>query len=583
MSDLRYYNPAWIEPTDEVVRCDVCVYGASAAGVMAALAAADEGLAVQLVQPGGHIGGMTTGGLGWTDFGNKDAVGGAARRFYQALGTHYGKAEEWNFEPSAAQTILDRELRLSGITPRLFQYVDRVDVENGRIVAARMLGGLTIEARVFIDASYEGDLMAIAGVPYHVGRESNDQYGETLNGIQVRSPDDHNGDHHQFDSPVSPYRIDGDPASGLLPGIEDDDLTRRRGQGDHRVQAYNFRICMTDDPGLRIDWQAPDDYDPADYVLLDRWLRLEKSAFNEQVPAQDGDLTRVRKFDKLPNRTPGGYWKTDSNNHGPVSSDFIGGSHRWPEASHFERESIFQAHVRWQQGLYYHIANADGIPDKYRRAYRRWGLSRDEFAETNGWPHQLYVREARRMVGSHVVTEHDCLHRVRTRHSIGLASYTMDSHHTCRFVRGEGVSARVMNEGNVEVPPSEPFGIDYGCVVPPRNSISNLLVPVCLSASHIAYGSVRMEPVFMILGQSVGIAASLAIRDACDVQDVAYPMLKSRLLDAGQRLGAAATTGTSKRGTDNSPVDIKGGFRRATPRPAHRRSRVAAGEARSSD
>ncbi|MEM6562244.1 MAG: FAD-dependent oxidoreductase [Planctomycetota bacterium] len=541
--DVHYFQPEWVEHDPRRLEVDACVYGASAAGVVAAITLADRGQRVALLQPGGFVGGMTTGGLGWTDLGQREAIGGAALAFYRALGAYYRKDIEPQFEPSAAMTIFEQELSRAGVMPLFHRYLDGVDVQGGTITAAHFLGGLTVSARIFIDATYEGDLLAAAGVPYRVGRESNDVFGETLNGIQVRDGVDHfNRDHHQFNGPVSPYVTENDPTSGLLPGILDEDLRERRGQGDHRVQAYNFRVCMTDDPDLRVDWQKPDGYDPADYVLLERWLRSEKDEFNEQVPAQDGDMTRPRKFDKLPNPTPGGYHKTDTNNHGAVSSDLIGGSDDWPEATYEQREAIFQKHVRWQSGMYYHIANAPGIPEKYRRAYRRWGLARDEFPDTGHWPHQLYVREARRMSADHVITEHDCTHRTQVDDPIGLASYTMDSHNTTRFVVGQGADARVMNEGNVEVMPSRPFGVGYRSVIPPAGSVKNLLVPICLSASHIAYGSVRMEPVFMILGQSVGIAASMLLgRSSIDTHCLSYAELRPELLKAGQVLETSET------------------------------------------
>lgn len=557
---MRYDHPAyfrneWIQPTDRVVRTEVCIYGASASGVIAAVTLVRRGHRVTLLQPGGFVGGMTTGGLGWTDSGKKAAVGGMARQFYRDLGGRYGKPEEWQFEPHAADAVLQGYLDEAGIEPIFYQYLDTVDMRGQKITAATMIGGLRVEADLFIDATYEGDLLAKAGVNFTVGRESNATYGETLNGVQVRcETDDPFGDHHQFDSPVDPYRIEGDPSSGLLPGILDEDLTTRQGEGDRRIQAYNFRVCMTDDPSLKIDWVQPEGYDPADYVLLDRWLASGKSAFNEQLMHDPAYHTPIRKFDVLPMRTANGYRKTDTNNHGAVSSDFIGGNQSWPEGDYLTRERIFQDHVRWQQGLYWHIANSPTVPVRYREAYRKWGLARDEFGETGHWPHQLYVREARRMVSDHVVTEHDCLGRRRASKSIGLASYTMDSHHTARFVRVVDGRPQVLNEGNVEVGPSAPFAIDYRCVVPARGQCVNLFVPVCLSVSHIAYGSVRMEPVFMLLGESVGVAASLCLGRRCSAQDLPYPFLRSELEAAGQVLEDPAVQESAAPLVSSSPL-----------------------------
>jgi hypothetical protein len=483
---------------------------------------------------------MTTGGLGWTDFGRKHTVGGLARQFYRDLGTHYGEDETWRFEPHVATAVLQRYLDDADIQPQLYQYLDRADMADGRIASLYMLGGLRVDADYFLDATYEGDLLAAAGVSYTTGREPNARYGERLNGIQVRDqPHQTHAMHHQFDDVVDPYRIEGDPDSGLLPGILAEDLSLRQGEGDHRIQAYNFRICATDDPSLKIDWPKPAGYDPDDYVLLERWLHSEKNDFNEQLMDESNYHTPIRKFDVLPHRTANGYRKTDTNNHGAVSSDFIGGSQGWPEGDYSQREQIFQAHVRYQMGLYYHTVHSSNVPQRYRDAYAQWGLAGDEFEQTGHWPHQLYVREARRMLADHVITEHDAMHRCTADDSVGLASYTVDSHNTTRFVKVADGRARVMNEGNVEEGPAGPFGISYRCTVPARGQCENLLVPICLSASHIAYGSARMEPVFMGLGQSLAIAASLCLDSRCAVQDLGYDELQPELTAAGQVLEAA--------------------------------------------
>ena len=532
----HYYQAAWIQESHASLTCDVCIYGGTAAGVVAAVKAARIGLKVTLLQPGLHLGGMTTGGLGCTDYGRKHVIGGMSRQFYRDLGAAYGKEEEWHFEPHVAEALIERMAGESGIVIRRAAFLDRVEMTGDRITAVTLLGGSRVAAKVFIDATYEGDLMAKAGVSYTVGREGNAVYGEQLNGIQVRTQ-------HQFSHVVDPYVTPGDPASGLLPGVVADDLSKRQGEGDHRVQAYNFRICMTDDPALKIDWTRPADFDSRQYVLAARWFSGPKDACNEQLKSKDGVPGTVpSKFDILSVRTAGGYHKTDTNNHGPVSSDFIGANYDWPEASYEAREALFQRHVAYQMGFYWYLANAPEIPERYRTAYGRWGLSRDEFGDTGHWPHQLYVREARRMVSSYIITEHDCRGEVRPEDPIGMASYTMDSHNCARFVKlEEGGVARVLNDGDVQVPPTDPYPISYRAVVPKRGQCANLIVPVCISASHIAYGSARMEPVFMVLGESAALAAGLAIKHNCAVQDVPYSELHEQLIAAGQVLALPAT------------------------------------------
>ena len=537
--DLHYFHPSWIEPTDQTLEADLCIYGGTAAGVIAAVRASQLGLKPILLHPGKILGGMTTGGLGWTDFGRKETIGGLAREVYRRIGDLYGVDEEFQFAPGKAQAVIDQLIDDSRADVRLGQYLDGAEIEDGRIAAVHLLGGLTVRARMFIDATYEGDLLAAAGVTFTVGRESNAKYDESLNGTQVR-------DQHQFGpAKISPFVEPGNPASGLLPNIEPADARHRIGRGDHRLQAYNFRVCMTDDPDLKIDWQKPEGYDPLDHELLVRWYaQAEKDDYNDPLkpPWQeekaynpDGHVI-PSKFDVFPHRTAGGYGKTDTNNHGPVSSDFIGANYAWPTADYATRERIFQRHVTYQQGLYWTLANDPRIPERYRDAYGAWGLPNDEFAATGHWPHQLYVREGRRMVSDHVITEHDCMGTVRAEHSVGLGSYTLDSHNCSRFIRFTDDGPVVMNEGDVQVPPTDPYPVDYRCIVPADGECANLLVPVCISASHIAFGSARMEPVFMTLAESAAAAASVAIEENLAVQDVPYKALRPHLEETGQAL-----------------------------------------------
>lgn len=506
MSRLAYYRPDLVAAHPGTQDTEVCVYGATAAGVIAAVQVAAMGRRVLLLDPGDHLGGMSAGGLGWTDSGNKQAIGGLARDFYRRVGAAYGRPEEWAFEPHVAETVCEGLVREHAITVIRRQYLATAELDGVAIRSIAMLGGLVVRAAMFIDATYEGDLMAAAKVPYTVGREANDQYSETINGVQVRSK-------HQFGTTVDPYVVAGKPESGLLPGIDPEPLAAE-GSGDHRIQAYNFRVCLCDDPANRIPFARPDAFAARWYELLLRHLAT-------------GSTSVLGKFDRLCVHS-----KTDTNNNGPVSTDFIGQNFAWPTAGYTERETIFQAHVAWQQGYHWLLASDARVPEAVRTRYAAWGLAKDEFTTTGGWPHQLYVREARRMVADYVISEHDCRHHHVAEDPVGLASYTMDSHNCRRFVR----DGHVMNEGDVQVAPSGPYGVSYRAIVPPHGSCPNLAVPVCCSATHIAYGSLRMEPVFMLLGQAAATAACQAIAAGLPLQDLPYPPLRERLLADGQIL-----------------------------------------------
>lgn len=504
-SQPHYYQGNWFEEKNEEVDVDVCVYGGTAAGIMAAVTATQEGLRVTVLHPGRFIGGMTTGGLGYTDIGNKEAIGGLARQFYRSIGQRSGVEELWKFPPHLAQETIEEVVEEQQLEIRRACYLSHVIGSSSRIEKIVMLGGLSVSARCFIDATYEGDLMAMAGVSYATGRESNTTYGESHNGFQMHES-------HQFDCPVDPYIREGHPESGLLPYVVPEKPTES-GSGDRRIQAYNFRVCMTDDPEIRIPFAKPADYDPALYEIALRWLRCTTT-----------DV--FRKFDRVTKN------KTDTNNHGAVSTDFIGANWRWPEASHAEREVIFQRHVQYQRGLQWFMSNDVRVPDKIRGEYSRWGLARDEFSETENWPHQLYVREARRMVSSYVITELDCMGKTACDDPVGMAAYQMDSHNCARIVQ----NGRVRNEGDVQIRLTAPFPISFRSIIPKGGEVENLIVPVCLSASHIAFGSIRMEPVFMILGESAGVIASLALTRSEAVQRVPYNEVRKALERRGQVL-----------------------------------------------
>jgi len=509
---------------------DVVVYGGTSAGVSAAVQAKRMGKTAIIVGPDKHLGGLTAGGLGWTDSGRKEAVGGISRKFYRRVKKHYDKADVWKyqkseeysryrrqddamwvFEPHVAEKVFEELVAEYEIPVHRDQWLKRqggVEKAGSRIVSITMLSGKTYRGRIFIDATYEGDLMAGAGVSYHVGREGNEVYGETLNGVQTR-----NAISHQFEKSVDPYIKPGDPAGGLLPRIHGDG-PGEEGHGDNRIQAYNYRMCLTKVPENRMAFPKPDNYDPMQYELLARYL-------------DKGWRAIFVKFDPAPNA------KTDTNNHGAFSTDNVGMNYEYPEGSYERRREILKEHEDYQKGLMWFLAYDPRVPVDVREKMSQWGLAKDEFTDNGHWPHQIYVREARRMVSDFVTTELH-LRRIKpTPKSIGMGSYNMDSHNVQRYVDEKGCAR---NEGDIQINPGGPYPISYGSIVPKASECMNLLVPVCVSSSHIAYGSIRMEPVFMILGQSAATAAVLAIDEKINVQDVDYSKLRARLLDDGQVL-----------------------------------------------
>jgi hypothetical protein len=543
----------WVTPWPVVFAAvadyDVVVYGGTSAGVMAAVQAKAMGKRVVLVGPDRHLGGLTSGGLGWTDTGDKSVIGGLARDFYHRVWKHYEGAEGWRwqkkteygnkgqgtpaidgaqrtmwiFEPSAAEKVFDdivREREVSVVRDEWLDRANGVAKKGARITAITMLSGNTYTARMFIDATYEGDLMAAAGVSYHVGREANRVYDEQHNGVQTGVL------HHRHHfgvlaQKVSPYVMPGDPQSGVLPRISTAP-PGVFGEGDTRVQAYCYRMCLTDHPENRIPFYRPEGYDPKQYELL---ARVYAAGWTETFG----------KFDPIPNH------KTDTNNHGPFSTDNIGMSYEYPEASYARRREILQEHRNYQQGWLYFITTDPRIPREAQAKLREWGLPKDEFKDNGNWPHQIYVREARRMVGSYVMTENELRKKRPTPDSVGMGSYTIDSHNVQRYITPEGY---VQNEGDIGVPTGGPYEIAYGALVPKRGQVDNLLVPVCVSSSHIAFGSIRMEPVFMILGQSAATAAVMAIDANSSVQDVPYATLRERLQQDGQILNLAGAVET---------------------------------------
>jgi hypothetical protein len=533
------------EKNEEIT--DVVIYGGTSAAVTAAVQARRMGKSVVMVSPDVHLGGLTSGGLGYTDTGKKEVIGGLSREFYQRLYDHYQTKEAWKwqdmseygnkgqgtpaidgdartmwiFEPHAAEQVFEDFIKEYEIEVLRDEWLDResgVTKEDNQIVSIKTLSGKELKGKMFIDATYEGDLMAAAGVSYHVGREANSVYGEEWNGVQT-GVFHHRHHFNVLDQPIDPYWTPGDPSSGLLPRISPDH-PGEKGEGDDKIQAYCFRTCMSNHPDNRVPFPKPANYDSTQYELL---VRIFDAGWREWF----------NKFDLIPNR------KTDTNNHGPFSSDNIGMNYDYPEASYERRKEIIQEHEDYQKGLLYFVANDPRVPKETQEEFQQWGLAKDEFTDNGNWPHQIYVREARRMIGNFVMTENELLQRKPTPESVGMGSYTIDSHNIQRYVTEEG---HVHNEGDIGVSLPEPYKIAYGSLIPKEVECQNLLVPVAVSASHIAFGSIRMEPVFMILGQSAATAAAMAIDEDISVQALEYSKLKEQLekdnqiLTAGQNL-----------------------------------------------
>ncbi len=520
----------------DIIQTDICIYGGTAGGVAAAVQAARMGKTVVVAESSSHLGGLTSGGLGATDIGNKAAIGGVAREFYHRVAQHYAHpdawrlesreayfqkrsgqssltdlssadATMWTFEPHVARNLLFAMLNEAKVPVYFEQRLASVKKQGEAITEIVIENGRIFRARMFIDATYEADLMAKAGVSFTVGREANAQYGETLNGVRAETP------HHQFTVPVDPYVKPGDPDSGLLPFIQAGD-GGKPGDGDRCVQAYNFRLCYTTNRANRLPHFKPKGYAPVRYELLARYL--EALVANGQKPILD-------KFWN-PIWMPNG--KTDINNNGGFSTDFIGANYDYPNADYATRAKIWKAHEDYIQGFVYFLATSPRVPEHLRREMQEWGPAADEFLETGGWPCQMYVREARRMVSDYVMTEHNCRGTVAAEDAVGLGAYGMDSHNCQRIVK----NGRAENEGDVQVHGFTPYPIAYRSIVPKASECGNLLVPICLSATHISYGSIRMEPVFMILGQSAATAAAFALDAKVSVQKVDYTKLRDRLL-----------------------------------------------------
>ncbi len=538
---------------------DIIIYGGTPAGIVAAVQAERMGKSVILIQPGRYLGGMVAGGLGATDKGIVTTVGGLSKEFYQRMYKHYEDPSVWNFqkkeeylpkhgqirtepmktqwyhEPKAATKVFNDMLTEAKVKVVMDQRLDRKDgvvKKDGKIQAIKMESGDEYSGEYFIDATYEGDLMAGAGVDYIVGREPISRYNESMNGIRVANKLPMLG--------ISPYNVDGKPESGLLPRVSPQP-PGEAGAGDHRTQTYNYRMCLTNVAENRVPFEKPADYNPLQYEIL---LRMLTKKGRPIIPF---------KLTPMPNG------KTDSNNAIYISTDFIGGSHDYPEGSYAEREKIAAEHKTYIQGFFWFLQNDPRVPQGVRDLVAPWGLAKDEFVDNGNWPTQLYVREARRMVGEHVMKQANFSAKPNSKGEgknplpmeapepitdpVAVGSYALDSHMVSMFTDESG---GLFLEGNYSGGP-RPYGISYRSLLPKAEQCTNLLVPVCLSSSHVAYGSIRMEPVYMELGQAAATAACLAIDEKTTPQKLPYELVQKRLLADGAVLDPEALPSLKKK------------------------------------
>lgn len=521
-------------PLSAVEKYDVVVYGSTSAGITAAIQVARMNKSVLLISQTNHLGGMTSSGLGATDINQREPIGGISREFYQRIYTHYmnpnawhngkgwtyysrllgkyfwwGKDDnlkmQWMFEPHVARNIFDQMLMEAGVrvvfNERL-NLMSGVEMKNNNIIRIKMESGKKYEATIFVDATYEGDLMAKSGVTYTIGREANSLYNETMNGILP-------GNYaHKSKGKIDPYLIPGNPESGLLPFIEPK-ASGSKGEGDHRLQAYCYRFTLSKNPENQIPIQKPENYNPLWFEHIYRWV--------EATP--DITLNDILTLTPIPND------KTDTNH-----ADFIGANYAWPEGDYLVRDSIAQMHKDYVLGLLWFLAYDKRMPEHIRKDMRIWGLPKDEFRDNGNFPYQIYVREARRMVSDYVMTEHEVLGKKVAIDGVGLATYWFDSHVVSRFVDEEGALRDEGTFWSVE----NIYPVSYRSIRPKAEECTNLLVPICISSSHAAYGSIRMEPVYMVLGQSAGIAAVMAVNEKTTVQKLSYEKMKPLLEQYGQ-------------------------------------------------
>ena len=502
-----------IQLNAKTIETDICIYGGTSAGIISAVSADRLGKKALVIEPSNYLGGLSTSGLGGTDIGNKFAVTGISRDFYRQLGIYYGEFEMWTFEPHVALNVFNNYLRNTKVKVIKNYELTSIYKRDGKIEEVEFINTnnktadvVRVKAKMFIDATYEGDLLAKSGVSYMLGREDNKLYSETINGVQLKEK-------HQFPDGISPYIIPNDSNSGLCYGINSNQLLPN-GTGDKKMQAFNYRLCLTKNKNNFIPITPPFDYDTAKYELLKRVIAMRVEKGWKHI------LQSYLSITEMP------IGKTDMNNNGPFSTDFIGENWNYVEANFATRKKIAEAHKNYIKGLLYFLGNDSSVPVELRNEMKSWGYAKDEFTDNGGFPHQIYVREGRRMIGEYVMTENNCLAKTTVTDGIGLAAYTMDSHNCQRIV----VNGMVKNEGDVQIAGFPPYPISYRSIIPQRKECTNLLVPVALSATHIAFGSIRMEPVFMVLAQTAAVAACMAIDAKVDVQNIDIKKLQKTLL-----------------------------------------------------
>lgn len=529
----------------EVIEADVCIYGGTSGGVAAAVQASRMGKRAVIAEPGRHLGGMTAGGLSAVDIGDPRTVGGISREYFTRLVASYGKTLEWNkpfvskgggpatggaysIEPHVAERVFNDMAREAKVPVHFGARLASVKKEGARIVEFTTEEGNVFRAKMFIDTTYEGDLMAKAGVSYTLQREGNAKYGETYNGIHYSEKYIPRTNHLKpgptgrvkggqgvwdRDFPLDPYVVPGDAKSGLLPLINPGE-PGTPGEPAPGVQAYCFRLCLTTKAD-RIPIAPPPNYDAKRYELIARFIAACQGI------GDDMDLRWFSKHDELPNDK----WDFNTATFG---GNMPGASWEWPEATYARREEIAKEHQNYHRGLLHFLATDPRVPAKVRDDMKRFGLPRDEFTDNGGWPHQIYVREARRMVSDLVLTEHHTFGRQVAPHSMGLGSYGTDTHEIRRIVKDGVVIREGKTAGGRDNAP--PYPIGYAAITPKSAECENLFVTFALSCSHTAFSSIRMEPVFMVTSQSAATAASLAIDAGVPARDVDQAKLRERLL-----------------------------------------------------
>jgi ribulose 1,5-bisphosphate synthetase/thiazole synthase len=510
------------EVNQNVLTTDICILGGSEAGFTAAIQASRLGKKVVLIEPTGHPGGMVVEGLGKDmRFGNARVIGGIAREFYEKVEAHYGlKAEfenpKWysKYEPSIAEAVieqmLEEEKNITIIRNTRIKEQNGVEKKGNRIEKVILENGSEIKAKVFVDASIEGHLLHFAGITTETIREGNEKYGEKLNGVQEVNT------FKQFTVDVDPYIIEGDSTSGLISTIQAGELGNH-GDPSHYIQGFCFRMCLTKDEQNKLPINKPEDYVSERYEIYRRHLKEGGQLFRPEANRHNG--------------------KTDIGSWHDLSANLYGENWEYPQGDYEKQDSIIQYHRSFTLGLLWFLQNDESVDSLTRANWEGWGLPKDEFTDNGNWPRRLYIRSGRRMVSEYVITEHNVDIKVKDTVSdpIAIAWWPPDVHHARRIVK----DGKAYNEGFTHVENDgtwKPFKISFQATVPKKDECSNVLTPTCLSSSYVGYGSIRIVPTFMIMGQSVGAAATIAVNENLDVQDIPFPELEKVLLSQNQLL-----------------------------------------------